>query len=501
MTAAGTILNNRYKILGLLSGQGGMGVVYQATDLNLLDTVVIKQSRFNDEAFMRQKFPDLKGAALRSQSECLREAFEREARLLRGLRHNALPRVIDYFDLDGQQSLVMEFIPGKDLGEMLTERLQNNQGPFPLHLVLDWADQLLDALDYLHTQFDTPIIHRDIKPQNLKLMPDGQIILLDFGLAKGARPGMSVVESIWGGTPEYAPLEQVDEDENEGQKSDQRSDLYSLGLTLHHLLSGRKPPKTVSRLKAKAQVKPDPLRPLSEIAPHIPETVSAVLRRATALFAKDRLATAAEMRELLRRAAASRTQAIDAPQQTQELVTIVRPNRKIVISLNSDDEEAKPEVEAEAEAPRIVASSDSSPFNFIEDLNGVKLEMIYIPGGEFTMGSNFLDESPPHLVKLSPFFIGKYQITQAEWKAVMGKNPSHFKGDDLPVDNALWYDVVKFCEAAAKRSGKTTHPVGQRKPNAWGLYDLHGNVWECCEDVWQRGYNGAPTDGSAWLST
>jgi len=557
MTAAGTILNNRYKILGLLSGQGGMGLVYQATDLNLQDTVVIKQSRFNDEAFMRQKFPDLKGAALRSQTECLREAFEREARLLRGLRHNALPRVIDYFDLDGQQSLVMEFIPGKDLGEMLTERLRNNQGPFPLHLVLDWADQLLDALDYLHTQFDTPIIHRDIKPQNLKLMPDGQIILLDFGLAKGARPGMSVVESIWGGTPEYAPLEQVDEDENEGQKSDQRSDLYSLGLTLHHLLSGRKPPKTISRLKAEAQVKPDPLRPLSEIAPHIPETVSAVLRRAAALFAKDRLATAAEMRELLRRAAASRTQSIDARQPEQESETIVRPGRKIVISLNTDDEGAKPEVEAEAEAPgivappnpappkphRIVASPDSSPLNFIEDLKGVKLEMIYIPGGEFMMGSNFLDESPPHLVKLSPFFIGKYQITQAQWKAVMGKNPSHFKGDDLPVENALWADVLKFCEAASKRSGKiyrlpteaeweyacragsttkycfgddeeslgdyawysensgdTTHPVGQRKPNAWGLYDMHGNVWECCEDVWHRGYNGAPTDGSAWLS-
>src|SRR5262245_64120466 len=162
---------------------------------------------------------------------------------------------------------------------MLTERLQNNQWPFPLHLVLDWADQLLDALDYLHTQFDTPIIHRDIKPQNLKLMPNGQMILLDFGLAKGARPGMSVVESIWGGTPEYAPLEQIDEDENEGQKSDQRSDLYSLGLTLHHLLSGRKPPKTISRLKEKAQVQPETLRPLRELAPNIPEPVSDVLGR------------------------------------------------------------------------------------------------------------------------------------------------------------------------------------------------------------------------------
>jgi formylglycine-generating enzyme required for sulfatase activity len=330
-----------------------------------------------------------------------------------------------------------------------------------------------------------------------------------------------------------------------------------LGLTLHHLLSGRKPPKTISRLKAAAKVKPDPLRPLSEIAPHIPETVSEVLQRAAALFAKDRLATAAEMRQLLRRAAATRTQVIDAPRPKQELKTIVRPGRKILISLNPDDEGAKSEVEAEAEASRIVAppkpappkpyriaaSPGSLPFNFIEDLNGVKLEMIYIRGGEFTMGSNFLDESPPHRVKLSPFFIGKYQITQAQWMAVMGKNPSHFKGADLPVENSLWDDVMKFCEVASKRSGKSyrlpteaeweyacragsttkysfgndedslgdyawysensgdkIHPVGQRKPNTWGLYDMHGNVWECCEDVWHRDYSGAPTDGSAWLS-
>ena len=449
MPTEGTILNHRYQILRLLSEQGGMGLVYQATDLNLRDTVVIKQSRFNDEAFLRQKFPDLRDADLRSQAEYLRKAFEREARLLRGLRHNALPRVLDYFDLDGQQSLVMEFIPGKDLGEMLAERLQQNQGPFPLDLALDWADQLLDALDYLHTQFDAPIIHRDIKPQNLKLMPNKQIILLDFGLAKGARPGMSVVESVWGGTPEYAPLEQLDEDENERQKSDPRSDLYSLALTLHHLLSGRKPPKTISRLNAKAQGKPDPLRPLGESAPHIPETVSAVLQRAAAVFAKDRLATAAEMRQHLRQAVAARTPAIIAPQPTPEFETVVRPSRKIVISLNPGDEGAKPEVEAKPSPPKPL------PSNLTENLNGVKLEMIYLKGGEFMMGSNDnVGEKPPHRVKVSPFFIGQYPVTQAQWKAVMGDNPSRFKGDDLPVEMVSWDDAVKFCEAISKRTGK-----------------------------------------------
>jgi serine/threonine protein kinase len=165
LTEEGTILNHRYRILRLLRERGGMGLVYLAADLNLRDTVVIKQSRYNDEAFLRQMFPDLKEVALRSQAEYLREAFEREARLLFGLRHIALPRVLDYFNLDGQQSLVMEFIPGKDLGEMLAERAQRNQGAFPLDMALGWADQLLDALSYLHTHFDAPIIHRDIKRQ------------------------------------------------------------------------------------------------------------------------------------------------------------------------------------------------------------------------------------------------------------------------------------------------------------------------------------------------
>lgn len=553
------ILNHRYKILRLLSARGGMGLVYLASDLNLQENVAIKQSRFNDEAFLRQNFPDLNDAALRSHAEDMRKAFEREARLLFGLRHNALPRVLDYFDLDGQQSLVMEFIPGKDLGELLAERAQANQGPFPLDQVLGWADQLLDALNYLHTRFDTPIIHRDIKPQNLKLTPDGQIILLDFGLAKGARPGMSVVESIWGGTPEYAPLEQLDEDENQRQKSDPRSDLYSLALTLYHLLSGRKPPRTISRLTAKAQSMPDPLRPLSEIAPHIPETVSEVLQRAAAVFAEDRLATAAEMRQRLRQAAASRTQPVIVQQPEPEPQTIVRPSGKIVISLNPGNEGAKPKVETKLPSHRIV-----TPSNYAEDLNGVRLEMIYIPGGEFTMGSNddsndyydddypdsyeysdsddddhsnlydysdSYDEKPPHMVKLSPFFIGKYQITQAQWEAVMGDNPSYWNGDDLPVECVSWNHAVKFCETISNLTGKTyrlpteaeweyacragstrkycfggdwrslgdyawysensdkrTHPVGQKRPNVWGLYDMHGNVWEWCQDRYYENY-------------
>src|ERR671939_461060 len=160
MIAPNTLLQNRYLVVSQI-GQGGMGAVYIATDQRFGSTVALKETFFDDPS--------------------LRKAFEREARLLNHLRHPALPRVSDHFMEEEGQFLVMEYIAGDDLAEKLRER----GSAFPLNEVLNWADQLLDALDYLHAQ-EPPVIHRDIKPQNLKLTPRGHIVLLDFGLAKGA---------------------------------------------------------------------------------------------------------------------------------------------------------------------------------------------------------------------------------------------------------------------------------------------------------------------------
>src|SRR6266705_2294413 len=275
MLAPETILQGRYRIVRQL-GQGGMGAVYEAVDQRLDTIVALKETLFTDEK--------------------LRKQFEREARLLARMHHQALPRVSDHFNEGDGQFLVMQYIAGEDFYEMLTRR----NGPFPQEEVLRWGDQLCDALDYLHTQ-DPQIIHRDIKPQNLKLTARGQVVLLDFGLAKGSAGQMSVVTtsaSIFGYTPNYAPLEQV-----QGLGTDARSDLYSLAATLYHLLTGIKPPDALTRAAALVNGQLDPLQPATAVNPSVGADVAAVLQRAMAQNRAERYASAALMREALRAAA------------------------------------------------------------------------------------------------------------------------------------------------------------------------------------------------------
>ncbi len=266
-----TVLQGRYRIVRQL-GQGGMGAVYEAVDQRLDTTVALKETLFADER--------------------LRKQFEREARLLARLHHPALPRVSDHFSENDGQFLVMQFIPGDDLSEMMNQK----RGPFPVDQVLTWADQLLDALDYLHTQ-DPQIVHRDIKPQNLKLTARGQIILLDFGLAKGQAGEISratTAASIFGYTPNYAPLEQI-----QGLGTDPRSDLYSLGATLYHLMTGVKPPDALTRAAALVNGQPDPLLKLSEANAAISPELDHVFAKAMAQNREQRYATALDMRKAL----------------------------------------------------------------------------------------------------------------------------------------------------------------------------------------------------------
>ena len=272
MISPGTILQSRYRI-GATLGKGGMGAVYEATDLKFGSTVAVKEMTLTGDELVR--------------------AFEREARLLNKLRHAALPVVIDYFAEEDRYFLVMQYIPGRDLAASLAAR----GGPFPPEEVLGWADQLLGALAYLHTQ-EPPVIHRDVKPHNLKLTPGGEVILLDFGLSKSAgvaKTGGGTSVSVVGYTPHYAPFEQIN-----GAGTDPRSDLFSLAATMYHLLTGALPPDAVTRAQAIMNDEPDPLRPAHEINPAVPSAVASFLHNALAMNREQRPSSAAVMREALR---------------------------------------------------------------------------------------------------------------------------------------------------------------------------------------------------------
>src|SRR6202521_5389812 len=284
MLSPDTVLQGRYRIIRQL-GQGGMGAVYEAVDQRLDTVVALKETLFSDEK--------------------LRKQFEREARLLARMHHPALPRVSDHFNEADGQFLVMQYIAGEDLAEMLAQK----NGPFSQEEVLLWADQLCDALDYLHTQ-DPQIIHRDIKPQNLKLTARGQVVLLDFGMAKGSAGQMSVVTtsaSIFGYTPNYAPLEQV-----QGLGTDPRSDIYALAATLFHLITNVKPPDALSRAGALVNGQPDPLLRANNVAPQVSGAVANVLRKGMSQKRDDRFASALLMREALRIAGLSAGELGDA---------------------------------------------------------------------------------------------------------------------------------------------------------------------------------------------
>lgn len=271
MIEEGTFLQNRYRVQKQI-GQGGMGAVYLATDERFGSAVAIKETLFADENY--------------------RKALGREARLLNSLRHPALPVVSDYFVEGNGQYIVMEYIGGEDLAE----QLMKNGKPFPPEDVLIWANQLLDALEFLHNQ-EIPIIHRDIKPQNLKLNKQGQIILLDFGLAKGNPADVShhtAAKSIFGYSPGYASLEQI-----QGTGTDPRSDLYSLAATLYHLLTGAPPTDALTRAMSVLNEREDPLQPADLINKKVPFGVAQVLQRAMALNSSQRPASAAEMRQIL----------------------------------------------------------------------------------------------------------------------------------------------------------------------------------------------------------
>ncbi|MEZ4642434.1 MAG: serine/threonine-protein kinase [Chloroflexota bacterium] len=273
----GTILRERYRLTNIV-GRGGMGSVYRAEDLRLPGRLCA----------IKEVQPD-PNASAETVSQ-MQTQFLQEASILAQLDHPNLPKVSDFFADDEREYLVMDYVPGKDLKEIMDESRKNGR-LLETNLVLDWAQQIMDALEYLHRQ-SPPVLHRDIKPANIKLTPDNRIKLVDFGLVKLMAPDdnrtITIVQGR--GTALYTPLEQYGGDEGH---TDIRTDIYALGATFYHLLTDVPPPDARTRF-----LNPRALRPLQGFK-NIPTRVADAIMWALEMHPDERPSTIATFRRVL----------------------------------------------------------------------------------------------------------------------------------------------------------------------------------------------------------
>ncbi|BAY26069.1 serine/threonine protein kinase [Calothrix sp. NIES-2100] len=519
----GKLLGNRYRILKLL-GEGGFGRTYTAEDTN----------KFDDVCVIKQFFPQVSGTAALNKAA---ELFKQEAKRLYelGENHPQIPRLLAYFEQGSSLCLVQEFIPG----ETLLTKVQ--QQAFSEEQIRQLLADLLPVLQFIH---DRNVIHRDIKPENIiRRQQDGKLVLIDFGGAKQVTQTSLARQATGIYTIGYAPSEQMN-----GYASP-ASDLYALGATCARLLTqclaltdvnGNLSDRLYDAYNAEWLWR----ERLQEKGTTISDELGQILDKLLKHLARERYQSATEVLEDLN---SNKTiPAIPPPQSTP-----VQPSNTLSLKTFEFDV-----ITVDATGKQISRNRRSANF-FEEDLgNGVILEMVSIPGGTFMMGSPPGEgenrEKPQHKVSVPGFFMGKYQVTQEQYQAIMGSNPSKFKGDKGPVEQVSWNDAVEFCQKLSQKTGRTyrlpseseweyacragtttpfyfgetittdlanydgkyayasapkgqyrqqTTSIGSFPPNAFGLYDMHGNLWEWCQDNYHENYQGAPTDGSAWLTS
>jgi formylglycine-generating enzyme required for sulfatase activity/tRNA A-37 threonylcarbamoyl transferase component Bud32 len=476
---------------------GGMGQVFKAKDRNLQRTVAIKQ--------MLVSSIDHQDAIKR---------FLRESQIAGGLNH---PHIITVYHSGMTRLgpyLVMEYAAGGDLGSLC------QKGASDPITVIEYGIQICKALKRTHEE---GIIHRDIKPQNILLQlhdPSEPMVakLADFGLAWGGNQSLVSQANMQAGTAYYRSPEQT----LGGAKIDARSDIYSLGATLYHLLSG---------------VPPIQLR-----MERIPESTRNLISRSTEWDAEARYASAKEMQ-----------QALETCRSGIEHASLGRVTGESTNHQAIQARVVEPRVVEPKEVPESLKAQTSLPEKFTNSL-GMKFRLI--PAGKFLMGSprnekgRFKNELQHEVILTKPYYLGVYPVSQGEYERVMGCNPSYFKGDRHPVEKVSWEDAMAYierlnslaeemslgrryrlptesewehaCRAGsrtaycygdedsrlgdyawyASNSESRTHPVGETESNAWGLQDMHGNVWEWCSD-WYGDYPNAevtdstgPTSGS-----
>jgi formylglycine-generating enzyme required for sulfatase activity/predicted Ser/Thr protein kinase len=495
-------------IIERVLGSGGFGITYLARDKRLGRQVVIKENLpaqfcWRDTTSLTVQPRHSSGEDVDNFQYSL-ESFEKEAATLASLDHPGIVKVLRSFEANGTAYFVMPFVEGVTFDEVMRER-EMQRRPFTEAELVSLLDKVLAALGYLH---DRGIYHRDIKPGNLLITSQGDPVLIDFGAARQrlSERSLTVIES-----PGYTPFEQM---QSRG-KVGPWSDLYALGGTIYKAITGETPAKAADRIFEDDVV---PLVERAEFRSRYSAAFLAGIDRAMRPRLMDRWQAAAEWMVK-----------VIAPPSPSESRAVARSE-----SLRSPlDDGAIGEV-VEVKLP-----------------GQVVIPLCYCPAGSFRMGSpasekNRSENENQVQVRISQgFWMGQTEVTQRQWVAVMGSNPSSFKGDDLPVERVSWNDaqafIVKLKWSAPLPSGwkyalpseaqweyacragtesvfgfgdilssweanfdgnspygsakkgpylAKTSEVGSYQPNKWGLYDMHGNVYEWCADWYGKKLHG-----------
>jgi eukaryotic-like serine/threonine-protein kinase len=518
------LARGQYIILERL-GEGGMGTVFKARH-RLMDRVVAMKV--------------IRGDLVSNPTTVSR--FRREIRTAARLSHPHIVLAYDAASVGDTHFFVMEYVEGTDL-----ERLVLQRGPLPVAQAASYARQAALGLQYAH---EKGLVHRDVKPSNLLLsVHEALVKLVDLGLARlresPTNPGGALtVEGAPMGTPDFIAPEQAENP----QKVDIRADIYSLGCTLYFLLARQPPfPEGTWLQKIRQHMEDEPV-PLECLRPDIPVELAETVRRAMARSPEDRFQDPASL-------AAALEPFCRGHRPLTGLGTLAESTGLLPSTLGEGHLLVTPSEEHRAPRTKILPRW---VVNQVGTLLVLVPAGRFLMGSPPTEEDRQEDEGPQREVEITrSFYMGVYPVKQREFLAVMGRNPSLFNyegggGPDFPVENVLWQDAVDFCKRLSERpeeklagrvyrlpteaeweyacrAGTTTafalgdslssfqanfdgrNPyggaqngpnlrrtsrVGSFPDNVWGLYDMHGNVWEWCSDWYQPDYyeSAPPTD-------